>query len=232
MIGRGTGGQAHVRQVMRQADRPADDIGGGNPAGQRAARDAFLHQAHQVKGALTMPDQHDRQARICARDKGVKAGQHIAIGRVERLVPGGMVGQKCAKGRLAIARHPDFGRRVERASQAAHKGFGAGIGGRVMDVGVPAGAFEQAGRVDKEHRGGQRMVGRIGAAWQPSGRIASGAGAVRKPQRRIGIGIGHQRRRRVKNFGRDKCELRQFIGPKAQAHHAGNHDNHQQGNSI
>ncbi|KAH2775454.1 hypothetical protein KXW38_002091, partial [Aspergillus fumigatus] len=116
--------QAHFGQVVVKADRPAHRIGRRHPRGQRLARDAITHQMHQVERALTVPGDHDGQARIDPRDEGVERGQHIAIGHIQRRAARWPVSQERAQGRLSIARRPDFGRRAERRGQPAQQRFG------------------------------------------------------------------------------------------------------------
>jgi hypothetical protein len=113
-----------------------------------------------VQRALAVPGEDDRPACRLRGEEGIKGGEHITIGEIER--PGRILTfqQEGAERRLAISWRPDVGNRIERAGLALDEqpsprpGIAAGVERR-----VPAVALEIGGRVDVECR---RRLGDLG----------------------------------------------------------------------
>ena len=110
-----------------------------------------------------MPCEDDRTILVDAFEEVVECLFDIAVGRVDRLLRFGLVGQKGADGCLAILGRPDLRRPVEGAGEAAQEQTRAILGLLIaqprvpLDVAVEVG-WDVARRMDEEDREGRGFL--------------------------------------------------------------------------
>lgn len=194
--GAGAGREAEMRQIVFERNRPANRIDRRDPPGERRARHAIVQQPDHMARALAVPGEDDRGILRRFGEKLVERLRHIAICSIERLLPGGLLGQERAESGLPITRGPNLPAPGERAGHGPDEQPRAFLRFGIVHRRVPCRRAQIAGRVDEEH-GGRRIArggGLLRARWLPTGRIVRAHGGGGEPHRLVPIGVRGQRR--------------------------------------